>query len=233
MSMTTFAGMSGVNVLGQSSGSTEGFSDAMVGGVYRLYQDSINHLQFGLSLALPIGNQQATIQMLSAMGTYMNMRAPYAMQIGTGTVDLVPTLAYTGMMGPWSWGVMYRGRFALNNNNEGWQYGASNEITGWGGYSVMRGVTYRAGARRHAGPYSRAGYFDHRARIAGEPALLWRQAYRSVRRHRDRGRSIGPRDDGVWRRSRRPRLSGVEWAATWPCMADHGLRAVHVLTPPL
>ena len=146
MSMTTFAGMSGVNVLGQSSGSTEGFSDAMVGGVYRLYQDSINHLQFGLSLALPIGNQQATIQMLSPMGMYMNMRAPYAMQIGTGTVDLVPTLAYTGMMGPWSWGVMYRGRFALNNNNEGWQYGASNEITGWGGYSVMRGVTLTARA---------------------------------------------------------------------------------------
>jgi hypothetical protein len=144
MSMTTFAGMTGVGVLGQSSGSTEGFSDAMVGGIYRLYQDNINHLQFGLSLALPIGNQQATIQMLSPMGMYMNMRAPYAMQIGTGTVDLVPTLAYTGMMGPWSWGLMYRGRFALNYNNEGWRYGASNEITGWGGYSLFRGVTLTA-----------------------------------------------------------------------------------------
>ena len=46
MSMTTFAGMTGVGVLGQSSGSTEGFSDAMVGATYRLYQDNINHLQF-------------------------------------------------------------------------------------------------------------------------------------------------------------------------------------------
>ena len=146
MSMTTFAGMTGVGVLGQSSGSTEGVSDAMVGAIYRIYQDSTNHLQFGLSLALPIGNQQATIQMLSPMGMYMNMRAPYAMQIGTGTVDLVPTLAYTGVMGPWSWGLMYRGRFALNYNNEGWQYGASNEITGWGGYSVIPGVTLTARA---------------------------------------------------------------------------------------
>jgi len=146
MSMTTFAGMSGAAVLGQSSGSTEGFSDAMVGAIYRLYQDKINHLQFGLSLALPIGNQQATIQMLSPMGAYMTMRAPYAMQIGTGTVDLVPTLAYTGVMGPWSWGLMYRGRFALDYNVEGYQYGASNEITGWGGYSVIPGVTLTARA---------------------------------------------------------------------------------------
>ncbi|QGM44689.1 hypothetical protein [Methylocystis heyeri] len=141
MTMTTFAGMSGLAVLGQSSGSTEGFNDAMVGLNLRLYQDDVNHLQAGLALALPVGAQTSTIQMLSAMGGYMTMRAPYAMQIGTGTVDLVPTLAYTGKMGPWSWGAMFRGRYALDKNSEGYQFGASNELTGWGGYSFIPGVT--------------------------------------------------------------------------------------------
>lgn len=130
MTMATFSGMSGVSVLGQSSGSFEGFNDAMVGANVRLYQDEINHLQAGLALALPVGTQTSTIQMLSPMGSYMTMRAPYAMQIGTGTVDLVPTVAYTGKTGPWSWGLMYRGRYALDKNNEGYQFGASNELRG-------------------------------------------------------------------------------------------------------
>ncbi len=144
MTMTTFAGMSGVGILGQSSGTTYGFSDAMVGGSYRIYQDAINHLQFNLMLSLPIGNQQRSIQMLSPMGSYMTMRAPYAMQIGTGTVDLVPTVAYSGVLGSWSWGAMYRGRFPLDYNSEGYQFGAMNELTAWGGYSFSKGVTATA-----------------------------------------------------------------------------------------
>jgi len=144
MTMTTFAGMSGLGILGQSSGTTYGFNDAMVGGSYRIYQDAINHLQFNLMLALPIGTQERTVQMLSPMGSYMTMRAPYAMQIGTGTVDLVPTVAYTGVLGSWSWGALYRGRFPLDYNSEGYQFGATNELTAWGGYSFFKGVTATA-----------------------------------------------------------------------------------------
>ncbi|ARN81464.1 hypothetical protein [Methylocystis bryophila] len=144
MTMTTFAGMSGVAVLGQSSGTTYGFNDAMIGGAYRIYQDTINHLQFNLMLALPIGTQDRTVQMLSPMGAYMTMRAPYAMQIGTGTVDLVPTVAYSGIFGAWSWGALYRGRFPLDYNSEGYQFGAANELTAWGGYSFFKGVTATA-----------------------------------------------------------------------------------------
>ena len=80
--------------------------------------------------------------MLSPMEMmHMIMRADYGMQLGTGTVDLLPGLTYLGHIAQWSWGAVYRGRLALGDNTEGYQYGDRQEFTGWGGYSWIPGVT--------------------------------------------------------------------------------------------
>ena len=79
--------------------------------------------------------------MLNAKGAYVVMRAPYAMQLGTGTVDLAPSLAYTGALDRWSWGLAYRGRFPLDTNAEGYRFGNLNELHAWGGYDILPGVT--------------------------------------------------------------------------------------------
>ncbi len=142
MSMTTYASpmMSPSNpakYLGTSSGTSEGLSDTMVGASYRLYQDPINRVIIGLNLSLPTGSQTRQITMLSPMNMIMAMRAPYGMQTGTGTVDLLPSIAYTGHLDLWSWGLGYRGRLALDNNVEGYRFGDLHELHGWGGYTVF------------------------------------------------------------------------------------------------
>ena len=141
MSMTTYAGAMGTRVLGTSSASTEGFGDTMVSSLWRVYQDPVNHVHINLGLSLPSGSTTETINMLSPMGTFMNMRANYGMQLGTGTVDFAPGVSYTGHLQQWSWGAAYRGRFALDNNTEGYHYGNLTDLTGWAGYSWIHGVT--------------------------------------------------------------------------------------------
>ncbi len=79
--------------------------------------------------------------MLTPMGGYMLMRASYGMQIGTGTVDLLPGLTYTANRERWSWGAAYRGRIALDDNDQGYHWGDLHQLTGWLGYTVIPGVT--------------------------------------------------------------------------------------------
>ena len=135
MTMTTYAGMMGTKVLGSSTASTEGFGDTAVMSLWRLYDDGVHHVHLNFGLWLPSGSTTQSISMLSPMGTFMNMRANYGMQLGTGTVDLAPGLTYTGRWKQWSWGAVYRGRYALDTNVEGYSYGNWNDLTGWAGYT--------------------------------------------------------------------------------------------------
>jgi hypothetical protein len=144
MRMTTFSGSMGSKVLGTSNSRDSGFGDTMVGLLWRLYQDPENHLHLNFGLSLPSGSITQMTTMLSPSGKLMTMRASYGMQLGTGTVDAEPGLTYTGQLHAWSWGAAYRGRFALDDNAEGYHYGDLNELTGWGGYSWIPGVTTTA-----------------------------------------------------------------------------------------
>lgn len=144
MTMITYAGAAGAKVLGWSSSSTEGFGDTMLNILWRLYQDQNHQFHLNLGLSLPSGSTTESVTMLSPMGRFMTMRAVYGMQLGTGTVDFLPGATYKGQLNQWSWGAAYRGRLALDNNSEGYHYGYQHELTGWGGYTWIPGVTTTA-----------------------------------------------------------------------------------------
>lgn len=141
MTMLTYKGTTGTTVLGSTTNHSEGFGDTSVVSVWRVYQDPINHVQINVGLSLPTGSTTETMTMLSPMGKTMTMRANYGMQLGTGTVDLLPGVSYLGHIAQWSWGAIYRGRLALGDNSEGYQYGYRQEISGWAGYRWIPGVT--------------------------------------------------------------------------------------------
>ena len=109
--------------------------------LWRLYQDQTHHVHLNFGLSLPTGSTTENVTMLSPMGTFMTMRADYGMQLGTGTVDALPGVTYTGHASNWSWGAAWRSRIALDNNDEGYHYGDLHELTGWGGYTWLPGVT--------------------------------------------------------------------------------------------
>jgi hypothetical protein len=145
MTMTTYNG-AGTSAVGTRTYTTEGVSDTTVSGLFRLYDDGINHVHLNFGVSLPTGDITKEMVMLSPMGTSMTMRASYGMQLGTGTVDLMPGLTYTGNKHFWSWGAAYRGRFALDDNNEGYHWGDRHMLTGWVGYTLFPGITATARA---------------------------------------------------------------------------------------
>ncbi|REF87411.1 hypothetical protein DES32_1032 [Methylovirgula ligni] len=141
MTMLTYKGAMGDTALGSTTNRTSGFGDTSVMSLWRVYKDPINEVHINVGLSLPTGSTTETMNMLMPMGTYMTMRANYGMQLGTGTVDLLPGVTYLGHIAQWSWGAIYRGRLALGDNTEGYEYGYRQEISGWAGYRWIPGVT--------------------------------------------------------------------------------------------
>jgi hypothetical protein len=146
MTMTSFTGMKGSTELGNSSSSTQGWGDTSFLGLVRVYQDEINHVHLNLGFSAPTGSVTESATMLNPMNQWMTMRAMYAMQPGTGTYDALYGITYTGKLGAWSWGFVYRGRAAFSNNDQGYRWGPSNEMTGWAAYEALPGLSLTARA---------------------------------------------------------------------------------------
>lgn len=138
--METFKGTSGTTELGWSTGSTEGFGDTPVATIVRVYEDPINQVHLNAGFSLPTGRIAESISLLKPTDTQPSARAFYGLQIGTGTVDVMPGITYSGALNAWSWGLSYRGRFPLDDNAQGWKYGNLDNVTGWGGYSWLQGL---------------------------------------------------------------------------------------------
>lgn len=116
--------------------------DSTLSGVYRVYQDGVHRIQVSLGLSFPTGSNTATLQgFLLPSGIRTSIRAFYGMEPGAGTFDILPGVVYTGYLGPWSWGLAYRGRLPFSPNPQGYLWGDLHEFTGWGGYTWTPGVT--------------------------------------------------------------------------------------------
>jgi len=132
-----FKGTSGIQPLARNYPNTASLTDFNLSGVYRVYQDEINRVQVSLGISFPTGSNSATFSnFVLPNGTAPTIRAFYGMQLGTGTYDIMPGIVYAGYVGPWSWGISYRGRFPLGPNPEGYTWANIPELKPWGGYTL-------------------------------------------------------------------------------------------------
>jgi hypothetical protein len=137
-----FKGTSGITPLTDNYPETSSIVDTFLTGVYRIYQDDINRFQISLGLSFPTGTDDATFNdFVGPKDTLSNIRAFYGMELGTGTFDILPGAVYAGYLGPWSWGLSYRGRLPLDYNPLGYKYGNLHEFNGWAGYTWTPGIT--------------------------------------------------------------------------------------------
>ncbi len=127
-------------LLGTSTGHTEGLGDTLLAGVWRVYHDSMNQINVNMGFSLPTGSTTLNQTLLVPKDVYSFARAFYGMQPGTGTLDAMPGVSYSGVLDRWSWGLAYRGRYPLDDNPQGWRYGDMSDFTGWGGYSWLPGL---------------------------------------------------------------------------------------------
>jgi hypothetical protein len=122
----------GVMPGGQMNTSAMGFSDTRLSALYKLYDRNRQRIVVGLGVGIPTGS-------ISASGVTMlggDERLPYSMQIGTGTWNLLPSIAYTGQSQDLSWGAMGDANLKPGMNGAGYAFGNEYHATAWASYRM-------------------------------------------------------------------------------------------------
>jgi len=139
MDHITFQGGMETTRLGTFTTESEGFGDTTVTALIRLLDKprayGNDHVHINLGLSLPTGSITETDDILTPMGARPTVRLPYAMQLGSGTFDVLPGITYTGRDGDFSWGAQYRATLRIEDeNDEGYRRGHIHEATAWLAY---------------------------------------------------------------------------------------------------
>ena len=73
-----------------------------------------------------------------------NMKLPYPMQLGSGTVDITLGGTYKGVNSKLSWGVQQLNTFRTGENSQGYTFGNQFELNTWAGYRLSSWVSVSA-----------------------------------------------------------------------------------------
>lgn len=144
MDHITFQGMTGTTRLGEFTTETKGFGDTTTSALIRLYEDNTHHLHINAGLSLPTGSITEEDEVLTPMNTTPRIRLPYAMQLGSGTFDLLPGVTYYGTKDRWGWGTQYIANFRLGENDEDYSLGDKHMLNLWGSYLITPAVSFSA-----------------------------------------------------------------------------------------
>lgn len=148
MDHVTFAGGSGTTRRGEFTTKAEGFRDTKLSGVAQVYEDGRHSVKLNFGVSLPTGSIEERDTILTPTGATPNVRLPYAMQLGSGTYDLLPGITYTGGIDDFGWGAQYGATLRLDENSEDYALGDVHRITAWGSY---RFADWVSGSVRVAG----------------------------------------------------------------------------------
>jgi hypothetical protein len=122
----------------EGSMETSGLGDTIIGGMYSINKEWM--ASAGLSIPTGAVDEQTTMVMRNpvtgAENPPIEMRAPYAMQLGSGTYDLIPSVTYRGSTDKIGYGAQASYTLRLGENDEKYTLGNRFELTGWGKYVV-------------------------------------------------------------------------------------------------
>ncbi len=128
---------------------TSGIGDTRIDVMYQVS----NELTTSLGWSIPTGSIDEKFSMvmngtnvntgnaMSAGGNAGPMQAPYSMQLGSGTYDLVPAVTYNKSLGVWNVGGQATYIFRVGENDNDYTLGDQFEVTAWGTYSVNPELT--------------------------------------------------------------------------------------------
>lgn len=126
------------NMMGNNIGGfttrSKGLGDIKFSGLFGLYDDGKTKIHLNGGLSVPTGDIRERGDVLTPMDTIANLRLPYAMQLGTGTWDLLPGITLQSRNGDFSYGAQYMARIHLGTNDEGYSWGDKHELTAWVAY---------------------------------------------------------------------------------------------------
>jgi len=133
MDNITFQGGAGTAVLGSFNTKSSGLGDTKISGMVRLLNNGKHKVHLNAGVSLPTGDTDEADDVFTPMGARPTLRLPYAMQLGSGTYDLLPGITYSGTSDRFNWGAQYMGTIRTGSNN-GYRFGNKQELSSWLSY---------------------------------------------------------------------------------------------------
>ncbi len=133
MEHITYMGGMGTNLRGSFRVKTDGIGDTRLAGLIKVYDGDVHGLHLNVGVSFPTGSTSKTHAILTPMGARPTVRVPYAMQLGSGTCDLLPGITWNGHQNHWYWGGQYLGTFRLDRD-QGYALGDKHALGAWLNY---------------------------------------------------------------------------------------------------
>jgi hypothetical protein len=112
---------------------SSGLGDIKTTALLRLWEHEQHRVHANAGISWPSGSIDRKDNTPASGG--QNTLLPYPMQLGSGTVDLLPGVTYNAHDDLFSWGAQAMGTIRLGRNEENYRLGNRYSLTGWG--SVM------------------------------------------------------------------------------------------------
>lgn len=106
---------------------TDGLGDIRVDALLSVTTGGSHRLIATAGLSMPSGSIDEKGE--TPMG---RVRLPYPMQLGSGSVELIPGLTYLGQNNDWAWGMRAEGTIRLHDNENHYRLGDQARLCLWG-----------------------------------------------------------------------------------------------------
>jgi len=137
------AGQSNVFLLYQTEAS--GLQDVEVNALYNLYDSGPIRVHVHGGVSVPVGAIDADA--VTPLSEPTATQLPYALQLGSGTFDVLPGATFNIQNEKASLGVQAKGTIRLGENDRGWRLGDAFEGNVWAGFYTSRWVSASLGGR--------------------------------------------------------------------------------------
>lgn len=143
MDHITFRGPVGTTRLGTFTTKSKGFGDTKVSGLINIFSNNKHKVHLNLGVSLPTGSITKKDRVLTPIPNMpkMEARLPYAMQLGSGTYDLLPGITWQMYEGRWNVGAQYMATIRTGENDEDYTLGDEHKVTSWASYAWQRGLS--------------------------------------------------------------------------------------------
>lgn len=124
---------------------SSGIGDLRISSLITILDEGSHHFHAGFGVSLPTGSvgEQDTIPV--PMLGRVTRQLPAAMQPGTGTVNILPSITYTYLAEKWSAGAQASGVYHIDENAHGYSFGDRFNLDGWISWRATETISLSTG----------------------------------------------------------------------------------------
>ena len=143
---------------------SEDIGDMKLNALYEFYHENGRRMQFNLGVSLPTGDIDKE---------HGGTRLPYAMQIGSGSYELLPGISYSGHSSKFSYGGQLNAIFRLDSNKHDYKLGDSYNITAWAAKKINEviSVSSRLDYNKYEAIEGKDAALDNMVKMKMNPAV--------------------------------------------------------------